>query len=784
MDHPYLIDIHDARHAETFGRKGSGLFWLRRHHLAIPNTLVLTYLASQKILKEGHDGLSEVGNRVAEKIDLQKSYAIRSSANLEDEKDISFAGQFATKTDVRGIESIKAAIQEVIESGQSETLQPYLIKLGEDDKDLKMAVLIQEMVKPVISGVAFSKNPTTGLDEVVIESVHGLGESLMQSGITPSRWIYRWGQFTTKSEVDLAFEGTIREIANETRRIARLYGAAVDLEWAYDGEKVYWLQIRPITTLNNIPLYSNRISREVLPGIIKPLIASINIPLVNTAWIRLFDSLMGPTNLKPDDLSRIFHYRAYFNMGAIGRIFEILGFPRESLEMLLGFQIKGGRPSPSLQTFRHVPRVMRFAVQAWNYDKAVTTELDGFEKHIDDLRNEEISSLSERELVDRIESLYQFNIGVAYQNIVIPILMGVYNALLGSQLKKVGVEIVEFDLTRGLYEIHNYDPNYHLDRLKELFDRLPSTVQEQARFSKYEQLETSPQFREFIAQLKQFIRKFGHLSDSGNDFSKVPWREDSNAVLRMAIDHVIGSRSNPKSAWDTLQCSAFAKLSITPIYIRARNFRLKREQISSTYTASYGWFRVYFSALSKLLLKKGLLQQEDDIYYISWQDVRVLLEVPERATEIQDLISVHRDEIEKSRDITLPEIIYGNVAPPLSLMKSHTEKVNGIPTSPGYFQGRLKVIRSTEDFDKVQQGDVIAWHDHVLRIRERTRRGARHLLVEQRRCIRRPEGPHGIQQQHGRAHLLHMRQPWLRCHAHRRLPDRRIARRGPDTAVG
>jgi len=564
------------------------------------------------------------------------------------------------------------------------------------------------MVNPVISGVAFSKNPTTGLDEVVIESVHGLGESLVQSGITPSRWIYRWGQFTTKSKADEAFEGTIREIANETRRIAKLYGAPVDLEWAYDGEKVYWLQIRPITTLHNIPLYSNRISREVLPGIIKPLIASINIPLVNTAWIRLFDSLMGPTNLKPDDLSRIFHYRAYFNMGAIGRIFEILGFPRESLEMLLGFQIKGGRPSPSLQTFRHVPRIMRFAVQAWNYDKTVKAELDGFEKRIDDLRNEEIGNLSESELVDRIERLYQFNIGVAYQNILIPILMGVYNTLLRSQLKKARVDSIEFDLMRGLDEVHNYDPNYHLDRLKELFDRLPSNVQEQARTSKYEQLETLPQFNEFIVQLQLFIRKFGHLSDSGNDFSKVPWREDSNAMLRMVIDHVIGSRSNPKTTGDTLQCSAFAKLSMSPIYIRARNFRLKREQISSIYTASYGWFRVYFSALSRLLLKKGLLQQEDDIYYVSWQDVRVLLEKPEKATEMQNLILAHRDEIEKSRDITLPEIIYGNIAPPLSLMKSDTEKMNGIPTSPGYFQGRLKVIRSTEDFAKVQQGDAIA----------------------------------------------------------------------------
>ena len=69
MDHNYLTDIKDARQAENFGRKGSGLLWLSRHHLAIPNTLVLTYLATQKIIKDGVDGLAEVGNGVSEKID-------------------------------------------------------------------------------------------------------------------------------------------------------------------------------------------------------------------------------------------------------------------------------------------------------------------------------------------------------------------------------------------------------------------------------------------------------------------------------------------------------------------------------------------------------------------------------------------------------------------------------------------------------------------------------------------------------------------------------------------
>ena len=62
-------------------------------------------------------------------------------------------------------------------------------------------------------------------------------------------------------------------------------------------------------------------AREMLPGLIKPLIWSVNIPLVNGAWVRILTELIGPNTLDPLALARQFHYRAYFNIGAFGEIF-------------------------------------------------------------------------------------------------------------------------------------------------------------------------------------------------------------------------------------------------------------------------------------------------------------------------------------------------------------------------------------------------------------------------------------------------------------------------------
>jgi pyruvate,water dikinase len=176
----------------------------------------------------------------------------------------------------------------------------------------------------------------------------------------------------------------------------------------------------------------------------------------------------------------------------------------------------------------------------------------------------------------------------------------------------------------------------------------------------------------------------------------------------MALSHVSNSKDNQKTTWETLQASALLKMRIRPFYQRARTFRLLREQISSMYTSSYGWFRMYFNALAAELVKRGVLETQDDIYYLTWQEVRALVDGNPNAKELKEKIQVHKDNIEHSRDIVMPEIIYGNAAPPVDLMKSDAQKLTGVPTSSGYYQGRVKVVRSTSDFERVVKGDVIA----------------------------------------------------------------------------
>jgi pyruvate,water dikinase len=57
-------------------------------------------------------------------------------------------------------------------------------------------------------------------------------------------------------------------VCQQTRQIAASFKVAVDLEWVYDGQELFWVQMREISSLKNLATYSNRIAKEVLPGMI------------------------------------------------------------------------------------------------------------------------------------------------------------------------------------------------------------------------------------------------------------------------------------------------------------------------------------------------------------------------------------------------------------------------------------------------------------------------------------------------------------------------------------
>jgi pyruvate,water dikinase len=699
-----LIHLHNRRPPESVGNKALNLYRLQKLGIRIPPAIVCDWNAYHRYVNDDVSMVEELRLELSRNLDPDKCYAVRSSANIEDSVDRSFAGQFKSMLNVRGVDNVLQAIWSVWSSAQAPSVKAYLDKHQIVASTLSMAVIIQEMVDAKASGVALSRNPVTGADEVVVEAVQGLGEALVQGGVTPHRWVNKWGNWIVKAESDIPLH-VIEAVVAKTREIVRRFKTQVDVEWAYDGQDVYFLQSREITTLHQHNVYSNHISKEVLPGIIKPLIESINLPLVCSMWARLLKEMIGETRATADDLARTFYYRAYFNMGMLGKVFEDVGMPAESVELMMNVLPDGAtKPSmkPTVRTLLRLPYMSRFAVEKWNFANPMRRKLAELQKQLDAFQYHNRGNLSPEALIAETERLYEVVQQVAYYNIVGPILMSMFNSGIKFQLEKQGVDFKNLDLMYGYPGLERYDPKNDLYEMNREFMGFPPEVQERICTASYAEFMKLEGLKDFQAKVVYFLERFGHLSDSGNDFSSTPWRESPEIVLKLVGNFLPprveeGKKIRPaeiKMGWFT-----------RALYRRAREFRFLREQVSSLYTFGYGLFRYYYLTMGNILVQRGWLDDTHDVFYLTDTQVKSALRSPEPLTDYRALVAYHKLEIERYRDIPLPSTIYGDEPPPVQ-DPSH-EKLIGIPTSIGHFTGKVAVVRGIQDFSKVKEGDVL-----------------------------------------------------------------------------
>lgn len=681
------LDDRTAR-PRDIGGKAHHIHWTIKQDLRVPETWVLPT-----------DAPEPDQAAVAAQIGQTGSWAVRSSAVGEDGDTTSWAGQFDTLLDVDAGD-VAAAIGDVRRSADNPSAAAYREHTGAAAAG--MAVVVQRMVRPVVSGVSFSRNPITGLNEVVIESVAGRGDALVGDGVTPERWIERWGGWSERPDGDAVLpEEVAAEVAEQTRSIAGLFGGPVDLEWVWDGDDIWWVQVRPITGIEDVGIYSNRISREVMPGMIKPLIWSVNVPVVNAAWIRLFTEFIGPNQLRPEDLASSFAYRSYFNMRAIGDIFEALGMPRDALEMLLGLPSDAKpRFRPGLATLRHLPRMIAAALQLLRYGRRVDRDLAELRSRYDDVVLEDLTEVDDEALLGRIDEVAAITTEAAYANIVTPLLANAWSGLFRRMLGRHVEDPAALDLQ--LTSPGNpFDPVPALAHLRSSIERRPGLAEaltEQGPDALPPDVQT---------EFEEFLDRFGALSDSGNDFSIPSWREQPGHVLALALDHATVEGSHASTPWTRAVAGAgvVRRGLLRRVHSSARAFVSHREAVSFTYTTGYGMLRPHFLEVGRRLVDRGLLDSPHEVMFLSADEAREALL---SGSPVGDMAIARRDEMAQLTDVRMPETIFGDDFVPVPHSDGDLDQLHGVATSRGWHRGTLRVVKGIADGPRVQPGDVIA----------------------------------------------------------------------------
>jgi phosphohistidine swiveling domain-containing protein len=172
--------------------------------------------------------------------------AARSSATAEDMAATSFAGQYRSFLDLESPAELERAVRLIWASLWYPAPRTYRRVNAVDESRLGMAVVVMPMVPAERAGVAFTVDPAGVPDAVRVEAVEGLGEGLVSGRVTPTAVLV---PRDPAHRADLtADEPLACEVAALALEVEEAFGAAQDVEWAWDGQSVVLLQARPITT--------------------------------------------------------------------------------------------------------------------------------------------------------------------------------------------------------------------------------------------------------------------------------------------------------------------------------------------------------------------------------------------------------------------------------------------------------------------------------------------------------------------------------------------------------
>lgn len=596
---------------------------------------------------------------------LGSPLAVRSCAAVEDGRAASFAGLFRSLLNVRTLGELEEAIITCLGSRDSLEVREYLRRHHIDAQSIEMNVIVQQMIPAKLSGVAFSIDPLTGEDRVVIEACEGLGEQLLSGRGRPVAAdhprLCAWRP----------------AIVNLAQSVQRHFGAPQDIEFAIDDHRLWLLQSRPITRIQytaDSGVWTNADFRDggVSASVCSPLMWS----LYRRAW---HDSLIGFLReirlLAPGEefeSARLFLGRPYWNLGAVKKCLATLpGFVERSFDRDLSvtptYEGDGTVTPSTLRTvLRALPTAWKLRRFFIRQESAVRAFLGGgFEKLIQSHESrigtgaEQLSALLTEDFWTT-EILYFRTIFAA--------------SLAKLDLKEAFPEVDEVAFVGGLGPLRHLEP---LARMRQL--RQPATIEEDA--------------------IEQLLHQFRHHQPSGLDVIHPRWDEQRAYVQRLfAACHqapaVCGTadiedeRRRQLARLPDRRRAAFARK-----LHRLRTFLFFREEMRDCSSRMY--YLIRRSALA-------VAQERDlgnDIFFMSFDEI---------LHDDRSGIASGHDVYERFRHLEAPNEIGGRASP--SSMEPDPRNpgtIQGIAASRGRSRGIARIVRTADEGSRLERGVIL-----------------------------------------------------------------------------
>jgi len=230
-------------------------------------------------IEEAIDEALEAGDRA----EGDTTFAVRSSATVEDLPSASFAGQHDSYLGVRE-DAVLDRVRDCIVSLFTDRAVAYRARNGISHGEVAMAVVVQEMVDADAAGVLFAADPDSGNRTVAaVDAIFGLGEAVVASEVSPdlarvqknTGGILEYtvgekeiairpgqGDASDTERIELPTEQCGKQILSGSQlrtlielgtRIEGLLDTPQDIEWTLTDGGFQVVRSRPITSLFPLP---------------------------------------------------------------------------------------------------------------------------------------------------------------------------------------------------------------------------------------------------------------------------------------------------------------------------------------------------------------------------------------------------------------------------------------------------------------------------------------------------------------------------------------------------
>lgn len=728
-----IVDMDGTSAAQHVGGKAAALMRLAAEGFNVPKFLVVR-----------PDAFGARGMLAKAKRDLASRlpglgpgpYAARSSALEEDGAQHSHAGQFLSVLD-RSAGDLPAACFAVFKSGLSESVASYRKSRGLGGEETAPAVIVQQMVKARCAGVAFTADPVSGRrDRLIISAIEGTGDRLVggeEDGETysvdrESGACLEGAGNTLLSDKDLA---ALTALAHKVETAS---GGPQDIEWAFEGTRLFLLQSRPITTTlrpeaiedTHLTVFDNSNIVESYPGLVSPLtysFAQYVYARVYRAFVRLVgvsEATIGRNAAVFDNMLARIDGRVYYNLGNWYRALALLpGFSanRARMETMMGVdeplpdELAGTiatAKSNGLERVLEVGRIAKMGILLAFEALRLKRTMRRFQVRLDAVLQKPVAQLDTMPL-SMLAAEYRHIEASLLDKWDAPLVndflcMKAFSAsrdLLERWAGPKGLELHN-DIMIGQGDIVSAEPAQRIAAMGSLLSKHPR-LRERLEGGDGSTLGEVPQIDTALAE---YLEKFSDRCTEELKLESVTLDRDPvplyRAIAAAALTNETrspASGNRPGTDLETLFAGRPVRKNIARFVLGWAKARVRdRENLRFERTRIFGRARRLFRAVGTQFHALGLIENADDVFYLTVQEVFGVIEGFGVSADLVSIVAIRKAEMEAAATRPDPEprllvrgVALSGLEPAVPLQQDSSDKTSE-RTGTGCSAGKVAAV--------------------------------------------------------------------------------------------